>query len=242
MARRTRRRRTRRRPPARPKRRWLRWLLVRLLLVSLALTALPVGVLRFADPPTTAFMLRERLAAGGRPPRYLFRPLRELGPEFPLAVIASEDQRFFEHHGFDVLAIQEAVLDRVEGDALRGASTLTQQVAKNLFLWPGRSFVRKGLEAVFTAWIELLWPKARILEVYVNVAELGVGLYGVDAASRAIYARDPAALGRRQAALLAARLPNPRRPLSSELVQERADWIEAQMERLDGPVRAALRR
>jgi monofunctional glycosyltransferase len=152
------------------------------------------------------------------------------------AVIAAEDQRFFEHHGIDFQSIERALDEHESGDDLRGASTITQQVAKNVFLWPGRSFVRKALEAYFALLIEALLPKQRILEVYLNVAELGPGVFGVEAAARRYFGTSAARLTETQAALLAAVLPNPRR-LSAErpsaYVRGRQAWVLGQMALLE---------
>jgi monofunctional biosynthetic peptidoglycan transglycosylase len=163
--------------------------------------------------------------------------VHELPAHVPLAVIAAEDQRFPLHGGFDWQSIQEAVNEYRQGRRLRGASTISQQTAKNLFLWHGRSLSRKLLEAGFTLAIEALWPKARILEVYLNLAEWGPGVFGIDSAARYHFGITARELSREQAALLAAVLPNPRvysptRP--SETVRSRARWIERQMSQL-GP-------
>ena len=137
--------------------------------------------------------------------------LTAIAPALPQAVIASEDNLFCEHSGFDWKAIEEAVEDYQEGERPRGASTITMQTAKNLFLWPGRSLIRKGIEAWLTPQLELVWSKRRIMEVYLNIAEWGPGLYGAEAAARAYFDKPAADLSRREAALLAAVLPNPRR-------------------------------
>jgi monofunctional biosynthetic peptidoglycan transglycosylase len=153
-------------------------------------------------------------------------------------MVAGEDQKFPYHHGFDFDSIQDAVDAADEGRRLRGASTISQQTAKNLFLWNGRSFIRKGLEAYFTVLIELSWPKQRILEVYMNSAELGDGIYGVGAASDAFFHVPPARLSAAQAARLAAVLPSPRRlhaDRPTAYVQSRANWIQQQMAHLGGP-------
>ncbi len=152
-------------------------------------------------------------------------------------MIASEDQLFPFHGGFDLNSIREAVRASERGKRLRGASTISQQVAKNLFLWSGHSFIRKGLEAWFTVLIEALWPKERILEVYLNVIELGKGLYGVEAASNRYFHKDAAGLSSSEAALLAAVLPNPirlRADNPSRYVLSRRDWILGQMRDLGG--------
>jgi len=152
-----------------------------------------------------------------------------------LAAVAAEDQKFPEHFGFDFKSMVEALKEREDGGSLRGASTITQQVAKNLFLWKGRNFIRKGLEAYFTVLIEVLWPKRRILEVYLNVAEFGDGIYGVEAASKKFFHKPPSRLTRRESALLAAVLPNPIRlkaAVPSAYVIQRAQRIERQMRNL----------
>jgi monofunctional glycosyltransferase len=202
-------------------------LLVVLLSVALVLP------LRWAAPPTTAFMLQDQ--SGRVPVLYEWTDWPSLGTNAALAVVAAEDQTFADHFGFDVKSIRESVESYNQGDSLRGASTITQQVAKNLYLWPGRSFVRKGIEAWFALLIEVFWTKERILEVYLNIAEFGPGLYGIPAASRTYFGKPPADLSNAEAALLAAVLPNPRRldaSRPSEYVRERQRWIERHMERL----------
>ena len=193
-------------------------------------------VLRWAPPPTTAFRLRHALlAADDTGVAYRWTDWEQISPHVAVAVMAAEDQTFFAHHGFDVASIQEAVADARRGGRLRGASTLSQQVAKNLFLWPGRSVVRKGLEAYLTVGLELVWTKRRILEVYLNVAEFGHGVFGIGAASERFFAKAPAAITADEAALLAAVLPNPARlrvDRPSAYVRERQSWIRAQMRRL----------
>ncbi len=188
-------------------------------------------------------MVKKRLANlfGGKHQkviRYRWVEWGSISPDMRLAVIAAEDQNFPHHWGFDVESIMDALQKKGKKRRLRGASTITQQVARNLFLWPGRSYVRKGLEAYFTVFLELLWPKSRILEVYLNVVEFGDGTYGVSAAARTFFGKRPAELTKQEAALLAAVLPNPirfdaRRP--SGYVQERVHWIEEQMVQLGGP-------
>lgn len=222
-------------------RRIVRWVAVALLL-WFALSVLVVVILRFVPPLTSAFMIERRLEAliEGQQDftlRYRWTPLAQVSTNLPIALVAAEDQKFPNHHGFDVDAIQSALADAEDGARLRGASTISQQVAKNLFLWNGRSFVRKGLEAYFTALIELLWPKQRIIEVYLNIAEFGDGIYGAGAASAHFFRNTPAQLNPRQCALLAAVLPNPRKlhvERPSTYVQRRANWIERQVRQLGG--------
>lgn len=222
-------------------RRLLRWLAAAILL-CIALSWILVFVLRFVPPPTSAVML-ERLASQhlhGQPQfriRQHWVSWKSISPYVPLAVMAGEDQKFPFHHGFDLESIHRAIDDADAGERLRGASTISQQTAKNLFLWNGRSFVRKGLEAYFTVLLELTWPKQRILEVYLNIAEFGNGIYGVDAASRTYFHTAPARLNAMQAARLAAVLPSPRRfhvDNPSAYVMRRADWIMQQMDQLGG--------
>lgn len=188
---------------------------------------------RWLPVPATAFMLRD-----SEPERqHDWVPWSEISRHAAVAVIAAEDQKFLEHDGFDFEAIDQALTDAQRGRRLRGASTISQQVAKNLFLWPRQSWVRKGLEAWFTLWIELLWPKQRILEVYLNSAEFGRGIWGVEAASRHFFGKPAARLNRPEAALLAAVLPNPRRfrvANPSPYVRQRQDWILWQMRMLQG--------
>jgi monofunctional biosynthetic peptidoglycan transglycosylase len=163
---------------------------------------------------------------------YDWVPLERTSNALRAAVVTSEDQRFRTHRGFDFEAMRDALEDSRRGRRLRGASTITQQVAKNLFLWSGRSFVRKGLEAWLTVWIELLWSKDRILEVYLNLVELGDGVFGVEAAARRYFGKSAAGLGSNEAALLAAVLPSPRRSSvanPSAVVRERQRWILAQI-------------
>lgn len=200
-----------------------------------------VVMLRWVPPPTSAFMLQrmvENLRAGARPVTVNYRWISwsTMPPELALAAIAAEDQKFPVHHGFDLTAIQAAVATNRDG-RLRGASTISQQVAKNLFLWPQRSYLRKGLEAYFTLLLELLWPKQRILEVYLNIAEFGNNVYGVAAASRVVLRKYPAELTAEDAALLAAVLPNPRQRNAAQpspYVRERARRIRRQMALLGG--------
>ncbi len=210
------------------------WILPGLVIVVLAL--------RFVPPPTSAFMLvchAERLfnSRPGPPVMYDWTPMRSIPGHMALAVVAAEDQNFPRHFGFDVDAIARAVDHNEKSGRVRGASTISQQVAKNLFLWSGRSWLRKGLEAGLTVLIELLWPKERILEIYLNIAEFGDGTYGVGAAARRFYGKTPDRLSRYEAAVLASVLPNPRRLSAlrpSPYVMQRANWVQGQMRQL-GP-------
>ena len=233
--------------PANPTRRSLPARLFRALLILavswLALSWLLVLVLRFVPPWTSAMMLERQAGAWlRREPNFQLQhhwvPWSQVSPYVPLAMVAGEDQKFPFHHGFDFDSINAAIDAADDGKRLRGASTISQQTAKNLFLWNGRSFVRKGLEAYFTVLIEWTWPKQRILEVYMNIVELGDGVYGVGAASDRFFRAPPRSLGPAQAARLAAVLPNPRKlhvDQPSAYVMGRASWIEQQMNQLGGP-------
>ena len=217
------------------------WLLFTLLSL-LASGVLSVLALRWIDPPTSAFMLASRVAAlrdgeSGYRTRYQWVDLESISGHAAIAVIAAEDQQFPFHTGFDFKSIREAVRSNARGRRVRGASTISQQVAKNLFLWSGGGYFRKGMEAGFTLLIETLWPKERILEVYLNIAEFGRGTYGVEAAAQRFYRRPAKRLNREQSAMLAAVLPNPRRfrvEAPSRYVTSRRDWILHQMAGLGG--------
>jgi monofunctional glycosyltransferase len=206
------------------------------------LTAIPVLLLRWLHPLTSAFMLEASAQAAfsrerGYRTEFQWASLEQISPHAAIAVIAAEDQQFPFHAGFDFDSIRDAVRASEHGRRLRGASTISQQVAKNLFLWPGHSFVRKGLEAYFTVLIEALWPKERIIEMYLNIAQFGDGVYGVQAAARHFWRKPAARLTSAEAALLAAVLPNPLRlhaDRPSRYVLERRDWILEQMRELGG--------
>ena len=222
-------------------RRLRRWVLLTIG-TWLVVTIVPVLLLRWMPPVTSAFMLEARVAAlragdRGFDTDYRWVSLEHISPHAAIAVIASEDQTFPFNYGFDFPSIRNAVRAAERGRRLRGASTISQQVARNLFLWPGRSFVRKGLEAYFTVLLEASWPKERILEVYLNIAQFGRGIYGVEAAARRFYHEPAARLSAGQAALLAAVLPNPvhwhvDRP--SRFVAWKQQWILSQMRNLGG--------
>jgi monofunctional biosynthetic peptidoglycan transglycosylase len=183
------------------------------LLLVLALVLLfipPVWVLiyRFVPPPITILMVERQTQGQGLDHRWV--PLDAIAPAMPRAVIASEDAHFCAHHGFDMKAIDKAIKhNEARPGRLRGGSTISQQTAKNVFLWPDRSYVRKGLEAWFTVLIEALWGKKRIMEVYLNTIEMGPGIYGVEAASQRYFKTDARSLTPAQAARLAAILPDP---------------------------------
>jgi monofunctional biosynthetic peptidoglycan transglycosylase len=229
-----------------PGRRGLPWRVARALLLALvgalALSAASVLALRWINPATSAFMLEAWVTAQWHGERnyhthYQWVDLEAISPRAAIAVIAAEDQQFPFHAGFDFKSIRAAVRAHEHGARLRGASTITQQVAKNLFLWPGRSFVRKALEAMFTVMIEACWPKERILEVYLNIAEFGRGIYGVQAGARIFFHKDASRLNSAESALLAVVLPNPhllRVDAPSHYVLAQRDWTLRQMAALGG--------
>ena len=214
-----------------------------LVVVAWALiTVLSVVALRWVNPPTTMFIATDRLQAllSGEPGytyRHEWRDWQQISRNAKLAVVASEDQQFPIHHGFDFKQIDKALSDRDRGRRVRGASTISQQVAKNLFLWRGQSWFRKGLEAGITVLIETCWNKQRLLEVYLNIAEFGQGTFGVQAASRRYFHKDASRLNSSEAALLAAVLPAPTRfkvQAPSRYLQRRQAWIQHQMASLGG--------
>lgn len=208
----------------------------------LASTLLGVLAMRVLPPVTSMFIVGSYVSAWragdhGYHARYHWTAYSDISRHAKLAVIASEDQKFAFHPGFDFESIDRAVRDRERGKRLRGASTISQQVAKNLFLWSGGGYLRKGLEAYLTMLIELCWSKQRILEVYLNIAEFGPGIYGVGPAAEVYFKKTPASLSRADAALLAAVLPAPSRlhvTAPSPYLRSRQAWIITQMNRLGG--------
>jgi monofunctional biosynthetic peptidoglycan transglycosylase len=205
------------------------------LAAALAASIILLLLLRWLPPPTSAFMLKQRLS--GIAIDYRWVTMDRISPYAALAVISSEDQKFFDHWGLDPEAIADALQANKSRGHPRGASTISQQVVKNLFLWPGRSYLRKGIEACLTLLMETLWPKQRILEVYLNIAELGRGVYGFEAAAQRFFDTPAARLNMWQAATLAAVLPSPEhmhadRP--SDYVRRRTWQIIEQMDDLGG--------
>ncbi|OWP63051.1 monofunctional biosynthetic peptidoglycan transglycosylase [Hymenobacter amundsenii] len=196
---------------------------LQVLAVAFLLSVAWVGLYRWVNPPATWLMLDRRAHAPvgrgyhgireeNRRIQYDFKSLEEVSAQLPLALVAAEDQRFLLHHGFDGDALMKAAKSNFEGGKqLRGGSTISQQVAKNVFLWQGRSYVRKAAEAYFTLLIELLWDKRRIMEMYLNVAEMGDCIFGAEAASQQYFSKPAARLTPAEAALLAGVLPNPLR-------------------------------
>ena len=212
------------------------------MLACMLLSVLQVVALRFIDPPFSAFMVARQLSAMTHRDfksrvAYDWRDLDRMAPSLPLALVAAEDQNFPVHNGFDFKAIEKARRSNARGRKVRGASTISQQVAKNLFLWSGRSWVRKGIEAWYTVLIETFWPKHRILEMYANIAEFGDGVYGAQAAARTYFRKDASRLTPAESARLAAVLPSPTRYDAARpgpYVQRRARGIQRQMRHLGG--------
>ncbi|MBI5590826.1 MAG: monofunctional biosynthetic peptidoglycan transglycosylase [Deltaproteobacteria bacterium] len=212
------------------------WLTFGLFLISLV----AVLLLRFVPPVYSAFMVERYckglfVSRGQTSISYHWADWKKISPQMALAAVASEDQKFPKHFGFDFESMAVALEEMEEGGRVRGASTISQQVAKNLFLWSGKNFIRKGLEAYFTVLMELLWPKRRILEVYLNVAEFGDGIYGVEAAAKKFFGKPPSGLTMKESALLAAVLPNPIKfkvADPSAYVKRRTQRIEKQMRNL----------
>lgn len=192
-----------------------------------------VLLLRFVPPPVTWEMATQAAQQDGIDRKWM--PFDAISPAMPLAIIAAEDQLFMDHHGFDIEAMRKAMDHNEQSRKVRGASTISQQTAKNVFLWPGRTYLRKGLEAWFTVLIEALWPKERIVEMYMNVAETGKGRFGVEATARLCFRKPAATLTREQAALIAAVLPSPRRfdaCKPSAYMRKRQAWVLRQMGQL----------
>lgn len=222
--------------------RQVKLIFAKLLLSLFLLSVFWVLLYKWVSPPATLHMVKRRAEAGAtdKPDpsiRYEFVNLDEMSNELPLAVVASEDQLFLQHSGFDFNAIADAFKRNRKSDKIRGGSTISQQVAKNVFLWHGRSYFRKAVEAYFTFLIEVIWGKQRILEVYLNIAEMGDGVFGVEAASQRFFKKPASEVGRQQAALLAAVLPNPIRFSAqnpSGYTQRRRTRIARAMRRLGG--------
>lgn len=191
--------------------------------------------LRWVNPPITITQLTNWVQGHGLKRDYV--DFKNMSPNIRLAVMASEDQLFPDHNGFDIKSIQKALESNKKSKRVRGASTISQQVAKNVFLWQGRSWFRKGLEVYFTFMIELLWSKERILEMYLNVSEMGTGIFGVEAAAQKYFKKPASKLTRTEAARIAACLPNPKKykaEPASPYIARRTSWILNQMNNLQG--------
>ena len=209
------------------------------LLVLTAVTLIIVVPFRWLNPPVSMVMIERWLSADDTHFKlhHTWLSWRQIPKQAALAVVASEDQRFPYHFGFDFDSILEAIQQREEGGDLRGASTISQQVARNVYLWTGRSWVRKGIEAWLTVFIEMIWGKQRILEVYLNIAEWGNGIFGIEAASEYYFGKHASQLTPMQQALLAAALPNPlyfNPAHPDERMRARALWDLQQQKRLGG--------
>lgn len=208
-------------------------IVAKILLAGIALSVLTVLIYRFVPVPVTPLMVQRYFEMEDGKIDKTWKPISAIS-NLPLAVVTSEDQKFEEHYGFDLEAIQKATKynNKHKGKKVKGASTISQQTAKNVFLWPSRSWIRKGFEVYFTALIELFWSKERILEVYLNVIEMGPGVYGAEAASQYYFHKPAKKLSRSEAALIAAILPNPRKWSASKptpYIVRKKNWILAHM-------------
>ena len=221
--------------------RWIWRLLWKTAIWFLGLSIGLVIIYRFVPVPITPLMVIRLFEQTFDPKKDVrlykdWEPMSNISKNAPQAVVGAEDQKFLEHKGFDFEAMEKAWENNKKGKRIKGASTITQQTVKNVFLWPSRSYVRKGLEAYFTVLVELLWSKERILEVYLNVIEMGDGVYGIEAAAQTYYKKPAAKLSRSQAAMIAAVLPNPRRwspARPTAYIKGRQSWIMRQMNNLE---------
>lgn len=221
--------------------------LAKILLLLFGLSIVMVIIFRFVPVPFTPLMIIrmfEQLTDEKKEFRFKkdWVSFDDISPNLPKAVIASEDQLFIDHNGFDVKAIEKAIEynKKKKGKKVKGASTISQQTAKNIFLWPSRTYIRKGLEVYFTVLIELFWSKERIMEVYLNSIEMGDGIYGAQAAAQFYFKKDAAKLSSGEAALIAAILPNPRKwnpAKPTAYILGRKAWIMLQMNHLEGEVK-----
>ncbi len=213
---------------------------LKLLLVFFLLSLLQVLSLKWIDPLTSSVILQREFnlfSSDKKPISYKWYDYEDISKEIVIAVVASEDQNFPTHFGFDFEQIGKAFKEKNKRGSLRGASTITQQVAKNLFLWEGKSFIRKAFEAYYTILIEVFWSKRRIVEIYINIAEMGDNIFGVGMASKIYFKKFPAKLTKQESALIAAVLPNPKKfslQNPSAYVRKRQAWILEQMLLLGG--------
>jgi monofunctional glycosyltransferase len=202
-----------------------------------------VLIMRWVDPFSSSFMLGRQVDAWQEKDwdfkvSYEWKDSDQLSRHLPIALVAAEDQKFPEHFGFDVDAIEKAMANNKKSKKVKGASTISQQVAKNLFCWSGRSYLRKAVEAWYTLLIEMLWPKHRIIEVYANIAEFGDGVYGAESAAKKFFGKPAKNLSPSESARLAAVLPNPKVYSAKNpgpYVNRRVKWIQRQMRQLGGP-------
>jgi monofunctional biosynthetic peptidoglycan transglycosylase len=220
---------------------FFKWIL-RIAIIFFVASVLIVFSMRWINPVTSSIMIQRQISSfiHGKFElvKYHWVDYDDVSKYMPIAIVAAEDQNFPNHFGFDFKQIEKAMKQNKKGKRIRGASTISQQVAKNLFLWEGKSFIRKGIEAYFTILIEFLWDKKRILEVHMNIAEFGENVFGVGIASLVYYKIPPSKLSISQAALLAAVLPNPLRysvAKPSGYVKGRQNWIISQINSLGGP-------
>ena len=213
---------------------------LKLLLVFFLFSLLQVLSLKWIDPLTSSVMLQREFnlfSSDEKPISYEWYDYDDISKEIVIAVVASEDQNFPTHFGFDLEQIGKAFKEKNKRGRLRGASTITQQVAKNLFLWEGKSFIRKGFEAYYTILIEVFWSKRRIMEIYINIAEMGDNIFGAGMAGKIYFKKFPTKLTKQESALIAAVLPNPKRfsvKNPSAYVRERQAWILDQIRMLGG--------
>ena len=212
--------------------------ILRTMLVLFLLSIVMTIVYRFVPVPVTPLMIQRYFEMEDGKIYKDWKSLEEISDNMPLAVVTAEDQKFEEHYGFDLEAIEKAVKynEKHKGKKVKGASTISQQTAKNVFLWPGRSWVRKGLEVYFTFLIELFWSKERIMEVYLNVIEMGPGVYGTEAAAQHYFNKSAAKLTRSEAASIAAILPNPIRWSASKptpYIIKKRNWILRHMKQIE---------
>ncbi len=220
---------------------FFKWIL-KFTIIFFVVSVLLVFLMRWINPVTSSIMIQRQVSGFLKGDfeliHYNWVSYNNVSRYVPIAIVAAEDQNFPDHFGFDFKQIEKALKENKRGRRIRGASTITQQVAKNLFLWEGKSFIRKGIEAYFTILIELLWDKERILEVHMNIAEMGDKIFGVGTASIIYFKKSPSKLTISQAALLAAVLPNPRRYSVIKpggYVRGRQNWIIRQINSLGGP-------
>jgi len=208
--------------------------LLKIVIWFVALSVIWVVIYKYAPVPYTPLMaVRYFEEDKGYIAKHQWKPISEISKELQLAVICSEDQNFLTHNGFDVKALKEAYLENQEGKRIRGGSTISQQTAKNVFLWQGKTWLRKGLEVWFTFLIETMWSKERILEVYLNSIEMGNGVFGAEAGAKYWFNVSSKNLSRNQASAIAAILPNPRKYKAnptSKFVNSRKNWIQRQMQ------------
>jgi monofunctional glycosyltransferase len=224
-------------------RKFLRFTFLWLPLSFFVFSVSQVLIMRWVDPFGSSFMLGRQLDAWQEKDwdfkvSYEWKDSDQLSKHLPIALVAAEDQKFPEHFGFDVDAIEKAMANNKKSKKVKGASTISQQVAKNLFCWSGRSYLRKAVEAWYTLLIETLWPKHRIIEVYANIAEFGDGVYGAESAAKKFFGKPAKNLSASESARLAAVLPNPKVYSAKNpgpYVNRRAKWIQRQMRQLGGP-------